>query len=100
LRDVVLAPLPLDRDAAMALLGRLKGAAVLGPYRGMAAADTEALADLMVRLSQFALDHAEAIAQIDLNPVIVHSEGDGVSVVDALIIKHPAQQAERRSAAE
>jgi acyl-CoA synthetase (NDP forming) len=99
LRDVVLAPLPLDRDAAMALLGRLKGAAVLEPYRGMPAADTEALADLMVRLSQFALDHAEAIAQIDLNPVIVHSKGDGVSVVDALIIKHAAQQA-RRNAAE
>jgi acyl-CoA synthetase (NDP forming) len=100
LRDVVLAPLPLDRDAAMTLLARLKGTAVLGPYRGMPAADTEALADLMVKLSQFALDHAEAIAQIDLNPVIVHSEGDGVSVVDALIIKHTAQQAERRSAAE
>ena len=100
LRDVVLAPLPLDRDAAMALLARLKGAAVLGPYRGMPAADTEALADLMVRLSQFALDHAEAIAQIDLNPVIVHSKGHGVSVVDALIIKNAAHQAERRSAAE
>lgn len=100
LRDVVLTPVPLDRDAAVALLGRLKGAAVLGPYRGMPAADTEALVDLMVRLSQFALDHAEAIAQIELNPVIVHGKGDGVSVVDALIIKHTAQQAERRSAAE
>ncbi|MGE5165355.1 MAG: acetate--CoA ligase family protein [Sphingobacteriales bacterium] len=93
LGDVALAPVPLDRDAAMALLSRLKGAAVLGPYRGMRPADTEALADLMVRLSQFALDHAGAIAQIDLNPVIVHGNGDGVSVVDALIIKHTVQQA-------
>lgn len=100
LRDVVLAPVPLDHDAAMALLRSLKGAAVLEPYRGMPAADTEALADLMVRLSQFALDHAEAITQIDLNPVIVHSKGDGVSVVDALIIRHAAQHAESRSAAE
>ena len=40
-RDVVLAPVPLDRDAAIALLGRLKGAALLGPYRGMPAADTK-----------------------------------------------------------
>ena len=98
LRDVALAPLPLDRDAAVALLGRLKGAAVLGPYRGMPAADTEALADLMVRLSQFAFDHAETVAQIDLNPVIVHSKGDGVSVVDALIIKNAAQAAPRSAA--
>ena len=100
LGDVVLTPVPLDRDAAMALLRRLKGAAVLKPYRGMPGADTEALADLMVRLSQFALDQADAIAQIDLNPVIVHAKGDGVSVVDALIIKYAAQQAEHRSAAE
>jgi acyl-CoA synthetase (NDP forming) len=100
LRDVTLAPLPLDHDAAMALLGRLKGAAVLGPYRGLPAVDTDALADLMVRLSQFALDHADTIAQIDLNPVIVHGKGDGVSVVDALIIKRAAPRAERSSAAE
>src|SRR5262249_10350746 len=100
LRDVALAPLPLDRDTAMALLGRLKGAAVLEPYRGMPAADTEALVDLMVRLSQFALDQADAIAQIDLNPVIVHGKGNGVSVVDALIIKHATQRTEPRKAAE
>jgi len=98
LHDLVLAPLPLDRNAAMSLLYRLKGAAVLAPFRGMPAADTEALADLMVRLSQFALDHADAIAQIELNPVIVHGKGDGVSVVDAIIIKQAAQQAERRGA--
>lgn len=99
-RDVALAPAPLDRDAALALLGRFKGAAILGPYRGLPAADTEALADLMVKLSQFAFDHADDIAEIDLNPVIVYDKGHGVSVVDALIIKRPKQQAERRTAAE
>ena len=52
--DVALAPLPLDRDAALALIGRLKGAPVLGAWRGMPEADTEALAELMVKLSQFA----------------------------------------------
>ena len=97
--DVALAPVPLDRDAALALIGRLKGAAVLGPYRGQPAADIDALADLMVKLSQFASDHADDIAEIDLNPVIVHGKGDGVSVVDALIVKR-AQPTERRTAAE
>ncbi len=97
--DVALAPVPLDRHEALALIGRLKGAVVLGPYRGMPAADTEALADLIVKLSQFAFNHADDIAEIDLNPVIVHGKGEGVSVVDALIIKRSAQ-AERRTAAE
>ncbi|MGA7518269.1 MAG: acetate--CoA ligase family protein, partial [Pseudolabrys sp.] len=97
---VVLAPVPLDRGAAVALLGSLTGAAFLGPYRGMPAADTGALADLMVKLSQFAFDHAEDIAEVDLNPVIVHSDGDGVTVVDALIVKRTAHEAERHTAAE
>ena len=89
--------MPLDHAAARALLGRLKGAQVLGPYRGSPAADTDALAELMVRLSHFAADHADQIAEIDLNPVLVHPKGQGVSIVDALIVKQPA---ERRSAAE
>ena len=93
LGDVALAPVPLDRDAALALLGRLKGAAVLGAFRGAPAADIDALAELMVRLSQFAVDHADDIAEIDLNPVIVHAKGDGVSVVDALIVKRSAADA-------
>ena len=98
LGDVALAPVPLDRTAAAALLGRLKGAAILGPYRGMPPADKDALIDLIVRLSQFAADHADTIAEIDLNPVIVHSEGDGVSIVDALIVKQQRQPVQHRAA--
>jgi acyl-CoA synthetase (NDP forming) len=98
LGDVALAPVPLDRAAASAMLGRLKGAAILGPYRDAPAADTDALIDVIVRLSQFAADHADDIAEIDLNPVIVHEKGQGVSLVDALIVKQARQP--QRSAAE
>jgi acyl-CoA synthetase (NDP forming) len=96
--DVQLAPVPLDRDAAMALIARLKGAALLGAFRGRPEADVEALADLMVRLAQFASDHADTIAEIDLNPVIVHDKGAGVSMVDALIVKRTAQEPSRAAA--
>ena len=41
----------------------------------------------MATLSRFAADHAELIAEIDLNPVIVHPQGEGLTVVDALIVK-------------
>jgi len=99
-RDIVLAPVPLDHEAALALIHRLKAAAVFGAYRGMPPADTAALADLIVKLSQFASDHAQEIAEVDLNPVIVHGKGDGVTVADALIVKRTAQRVERRSAAE
>ena len=98
LGDVALAPVPLDRTAAAALLGRLKGAVILGPYRGMPAADTDALIETIVKLSHFAADHADDIAEIDLNPVIVHAQGQGVSIVDALIVKQARPP--QRSAAE
>ena len=98
LGDVALAPVPLNHVAARALLGRFKGAQVLGPYRGAPAADSDALIELMVRLSHFAADYADEIAEIDLNPVIVHAKGQGVSIVDALIVKQ--QQTARSNAAE
>jgi len=98
--DTALAPVPLDHDAALALIGRLKGARLLGAFRGAPEADIDALAALMVTLSQLAADHADTIAEIDLNPVIVHAKGDGVTVVDALIVKGGAPQAQGRDAAE
>ena len=98
LGDIALAPVPLDRAAAGALLGRLKGAAILGAHRGAPPADTDALIDVMVRLSHFAADHADDIAEIDLNPVIVHAKGQGVTVVDALIVKQTPRAAQRSAA--
>jgi acetyltransferase len=87
LKDVALAPVPLAAGEARELLGRLKGAALLEAHRGAPPADVDALVELMVRLSRFAADHAETIAEVDLNPVLVHAKGRGVSVVDALIVK-------------
>jgi acetyltransferase len=90
LNDVALAPVPLSAEQARALLSRLKGWRLFEPYRGTPGADVDALIELMVRLSHFAADHAETIAEIDLNPVLVHAEAQGVSVVDALIVKRNA----------
>jgi len=87
LKDVAFAPVPLGIDDALDLIGQLKGAALLDAVRGEPAADRDALARLVVALSRFAADHADAIAEIDLNPVIVHAAGEGLTIVDALIVK-------------
>jgi acyl-CoA synthetase (NDP forming) len=96
LGDVALSPVPLDYEAAREVLARLKGARLLEAFRGAPAADVEALIELTVRLSHFAADYANDIAEIDLNPVIVHASGQGVSIADALIIKQ--QQGAQRAA--
>jgi acyl-CoA synthetase (NDP forming) len=90
MKDVALAPVPLGAAEARDLLARLQGAPLLDAHRGAPPADVDALVDLMVRLAQFAADHASSIAEIDLNPVLVHPRGLGVSVVDALIVKIPS----------
>jgi acyl-CoA synthetase (NDP forming) len=87
LRDVAFAPVPVGRDEALELIGGLRGAALFDGVRGAPPADREALAELIVQVSHFAADHAELIEEIDLNPVIVHPEGRGLSVVDLLIVK-------------
>jgi acetate---CoA ligase (ADP-forming) len=87
LRDTVFAPVPIDREEALSLLGELRGAALLDGVRGAPPADRAALAELIATLSRFAADHADLIEEIDLNPVIVHPQGQGLSVVDALIVK-------------
>jgi acyl-CoA synthetase (NDP forming) len=87
LRDVAFAPVPLGHEDASRLLGELRGAALLDGVRGTKPADREALVELIVALSRFAADHADAVAEIDLNPVIVHPVGEGLTVVDALIVK-------------
>jgi len=87
LKDVAFAPVPLGAEEALDLIGQLKGAALLDAVRGEAAADRDALVRLMVALSRFAADHADWIAEIDLNPVIIHPAGEGLTIVDALIVK-------------
>lgn len=96
LDDVALAPVPLSGDAARALLGRLKGVKLLEGVRGAEKADVEALLQAMTGLSQFAADFADEIAEIDLNPVIVHGRGEGVTIVDALIVKQSERDKQRK----
>jgi acetate---CoA ligase (ADP-forming) len=87
LRDVAFTPVPIGREEALSLLDGLREAALLDGVRGAPPADRGALAELMATLSRFAADHADLIEEIDLNPVIVHAQGEGLTVVDALIVK-------------
>jgi acyl-CoA synthetase (NDP forming) len=83
--DVAIGSLTDSVEAAKRLISRLKGARLLEGVRGEPPADVDALARLMVRLSQFVATEGGDIAEIDLNPVLVHAHGVGLTVVDALI---------------
>jgi acyl-CoA synthetase (NDP forming) len=85
LHDVRVLPPDLDADAIAGELLKLKGAALLGAFRGQKARDVAAVADMAARLGAFVLAHPE-IAEIDINPVVVHAAGEGAVALDALIV--------------
>jgi acetate---CoA ligase (ADP-forming) len=90
LKDVAFAPVPIQPAEARRLLESLRGYKLLEGARGAPAADIDALTALMSALSRFATDFADEIAEIDVNPVIVHPAGEGLTVVDALIVRQAA----------
>jgi hypothetical protein len=78
--------LPLRDGDAEAMIAETRGAALLGAVRGSAAADVKSLAACLYALAGFACDHADSVAEIDLNPIKVLSGQRGCVVVDALIV--------------
>lgn len=86
LDDVVLRPAPVSPDEALDMVASLRGRALLEGFRGAPAADQRALADVVSRLSRLGADHADRIAELDLNPVLVRPDGLGAVAVDALVV--------------
>jgi acyl-CoA synthetase (NDP forming) len=81
--DVAIRLAPLSRDAALEMLGELRGARLLDGVRGQPSIDRDAIADLIVGVAAFAADRQD-ILEIDLNPVI--ATADGAVAVDALVV--------------
>src|SRR4051794_2944729 len=85
--DVIYRPAPVSAEEASAMLGTLKAAPLLNGFRGAAKADVAALSRLISHLSVLAAQHAKHISEIEINPVLVHAEGQGVTIVDALVVR-------------
>jgi hypothetical protein len=83
LKDTAIELAPVTQAEARAMLLRLKGAQLLTGFRGSRPIDIEQLASIVCRLSEFAADQADRIAELDVNPLICSA--DRIVAVDALI---------------
>ncbi|MFC1884699.1 acetate--CoA ligase family protein [Thermodesulfobacteriota bacterium] len=81
--DVVFAMAPLKRDAALKLMGRIRGKKLFGGFRGLSPLDEDAVTDLLVNLGNLGISYPQ-IEQIDINPIVV-SKGSPLAV-DANIV--------------
>lgn len=86
MRDTALDLCPIDKAQAHALLVRTRAGQLVQGLRGRPAGDVEAFAALLARLSQLGAAYADLLDAVDLNPVAVLPPGQGVVVLDALVI--------------
>lgn len=85
LNDVAFRLVPVTPSVARDMIEEIKGYPVLAGARGKAAADIDALADAIVKLSALAVDLEGELGELDINPLFVMENGKGVKAADALI---------------
>jgi acyl-CoA synthetase (NDP forming) len=85
IKDSAVLTLPTTREAVIAALEELALWKLLAGYRGRPRVDIEAVAAAALAIGRFVADNAARIEELDVNPLFVLPEGDGVVAVDALI---------------
>lgn len=85
LRDVAVSLAPVGEREVRHALDGLRLRPLLDGVRGAPPCDIGHFVDLVVRTSELAADLAQEIAEVDINPVILHAEG-GLAV-DGLVVR-------------
>ena len=83
--DVAHSPAPVDVVEAERMIRSLRSAPLLTGFRGSKPIDLAPVATLIARLSEAALAYADRIAEMEFNPVILHADGSGLTIADALV---------------
>ena len=84
-QDVAMRHCPITPTEAHDMIAEVKGAKLLQGFRGKPACDIDALADVLVKVSHLAVNLNGALAELDINPLLVLPKGQGVKAVDALV---------------
>jgi acyl-CoA synthetase (NDP forming) len=84
LDDVVFRVAPVSEPQAEAMLDELHSAKLLGPFRGEAPIDRGKIIDVIMGLSQLAIECPD-IVEVDVNPLVADAFGE-LTAVDALVI--------------
>jgi acyl-CoA synthetase (NDP forming) len=84
-RDRSLRLAPIDITEANIMIAEVTSLTALAGYRGRPAGDLDALAKALMALSQLAVRQGPAVAEAEINPLMVRRKGEGVVAVDALV---------------
>ena len=85
LKDVSFRLAPMWRISAERMVRQIRSFKVLDGFRGSPPSDVDAIVDTLLRLSEMVCNHPE-ISELDINPLIVHAQGEGCSVADSRVM--------------
>ena len=88
LGDVQLLPSGADAAQIREALGRLHAAKLLAGVRGAPPADVDAVVRAVQAIDRL-MQSVPEVTEIDVNPLMVHAEGEGATALDALIVTNP-----------
>jgi acetate---CoA ligase (ADP-forming) len=84
MKDVTFSLCPVTKRDALEMISSVRAYGLLRGARGQEAADLDAVADVLVRVSALATDFPE-IVELDINPLIVAKRGGGALAADIRI---------------
>ena len=87
LNDTVFRVAPLEKQDALEMMQEIKAAKILEDIRGMAAANKDMLADMLIGVGKIGLEN-DSIKEIDINPVII-SRGMPVAADALVVVQEP-----------
>jgi acetyltransferase len=88
-QDVTFRLAPIGRNEARRMVRQIKGYKLLQGFRGRPKGDIETIEKCLVGLSNMAINHPE-IVELDINPLLIHAEGQGATAADCrMILKAP-----------
>jgi acyl-CoA synthetase (NDP forming) len=85
LKDVATRLAPVSCDEAKEMIRSIRSYPLLDGFRGRPKADIPALARAISAVSRLAATNATAITTLEINPVLVMNEGEGILALDAVI---------------
>jgi acyl-CoA synthetase (NDP forming) len=85
LGDVRLLPVDADEAQIAEALHKLRAAKLLTGFRGAPPVDIEAVTKAVLAIGRL-VRTTPGIVEIDINPLMVHAEGQGATALDALIV--------------
>ncbi|MDG6220160.1 MAG: acetate--CoA ligase family protein [Candidatus Thermoplasmatota archaeon] len=99
MKDVVFRSYPLSKNEVMKMLASIRSYPLLLGVRGEEMKDIETVAETVIRVGAI-LESCPDISDIEINPVVVYDNGQGIRAVDVRILLTKEEEMDKKEARE